>query len=252
VLLAPGAPAREWLPVGEPIERPHFDTQDRDHPLLAFVALRDVNIASARPLILQQGDESVAGEARGALLATGAREGVRFVALGFDVRASDLPLRIAWPILVLDAIAHLLPDDLTLAPAAETGRAFRLALSSDAALAPRGDAQAAPMELAPREGSVQLELDRAGVYTLRPHEGAADEAPRLVVANLFSRDESRLEAPAIDGATLVDPDADVTAIASRERQEREAPRWPLHVLLVMGALTLLAIEWLTFHRRWTT
>jgi hypothetical protein len=50
----------------------------------------------------------------------------------------------------------------------------------------------------------------------------------------------------------VDPGADVTTIAAREREAREAPRWPLHVLLVMGALILLAIEWLTFHRRWTT
>jgi hypothetical protein len=252
VLLAPGTPPRAWLLVGEPIERPHFDTQDRNHPLLAFVALRDVNIASARPLILQPGDEGVAGEARGALLATGVREGVRFVALGLDVRASDLPLRIAWPILVLDAIAHLLPDDLTLAPAAETGRAFRLALSSDAILAPRDQGERAPIELAPREGTVQLELERAGVYALRPRDETTDEAPRLVVANLFSRDESSLAAPAIRGASLVDPGADVTTIAAREREAREAPRWPLHVLLVMGALILLAIEWLTFHRRWTT
>jgi hypothetical protein len=252
LLLAPGTPARDWLRVGEPIERPRFDTQDRDHPLLAFVALRDVNVASARPLVLEPGDERVAGETRGALLSTGTREGVRFVALGLDVRASDLPLRIAWPILVLDALAHLLPDDLTLAPAAETGRAFRLSLPGEATLSPRGESAGAPIELAPREGVVQLELERAGVYVVRAHDDSSDEAPRLVVANLFSRDESRLEAPALEGATLVDPDADVSAISARETEEREAPRWPLHVLLVMGALALLALEWLTFHRRWTT
>ena len=257
VLLAPGETPRQWLPVAEPIERPRFDTQDREHPLLAFVALRDVNVARARPIVPQPGDESVAGEARGALLATGARQGVRFVALGLDVRESDLPLRIAWPILVLDAIAYLLPDDLTLAPAAETGRTFRLALSSEATLrrrvqAAETEAEGEALELAPREGSVTLALDHAGVYVLSAQPEDAAETPRLVVANLFSRDESRLEGAALERASVVDPSADASAIAARERADEDAPRWPLHVLLVLGALALLGIEWLTFHRRWTT
>jgi hypothetical protein len=251
ILLAPGAPARAWLPVGEPIERPRFDAQERGHPLLAFVALRDVNAARATPLVLLPGDESIAGEVRGALLSTGAREGVRFVALGLDVRESDLPLRIAWPILLLDAVAFLLPDDLALAPAAQTGRAFRLAASRRARLWPRGDEDAAPIELAPRDGAIEVALDRAGVYVLREEdESGRGEAPRLVVANLFARDESRLAAVSFDGATQVEPSADRSALEARE--ERGHARWPLHALLVLGALGLLALEWLTFHRRWTT
>ncbi len=252
IVLAPGTPTRDWLSVGEAIERPHFDTQDRDHDLLAFVALRDVNIGVARPILPAAGDEVVAGEARGALLTTGVRDGVRFVALGLDVRDSDLPLRIAWPILVLDAVAYLVPDDVTLAPSAETGRAFRLALSEPrATLVPRAP-NGAPIELVPREGIAHLELGHRGVYDLALDGGEA--SGRTVVANLFSRSESRLEieGESIEGARSLDLDAAARAVAARSRADDDAPRWPLHVLLVAAALLLLAVEWLTFHRRWTT
>ncbi|MBN8615869.1 MAG: hypothetical protein J0L92_35070, partial [Deltaproteobacteria bacterium] len=249
IVLAPGNPARDWLTVGEPIERPRFDTQDREHPLLAFVALRDVNIAAARPIVPAQGDETVAGEVRGALLTTGVRDGARFVALGFDVRESDLPLRIAWPILVLDAIAYLVPDDVSLAPSAETGRPFRLALAEPHATLISRDAAPRSLELVPREGVVHLELDRVGVYDV-----AIEGTPtgRSVVANLFSRLESRLDPAGLEGADALDLEAAAQAIAARARREQDAPRWPLHVLLVAAALCLLAIEWITFHRRWTT
>lgn len=272
LLLAPsGAP---WLPVGEPIPRPRFDTQSREHPLLRFVALREVNIGSARPLVPQPGDEVVAAEARGALLTTGTRAestphlaAPRFVALGFDVRESDLPLRIAWPILVLDAIAYLLPDDLTLAPSAHTGRAFRLALptsrltsppTSRARLVRRSDGALTAsldereVELLAREGVAEIELDRAGVYDVVTEAGTTG---RTVVANLFSREESDLVAATTDGTTAgatddtaQAPDAD----ALTAPVEDETSRWPLHVILVAAALALLAVEWFTFHRRWTT
>ena len=47
-------------------------------------------------------------------------------------------------------------------------------------------------------------------------------------------------------------EAAARAVAARAREDEDAPRWPLHVLLVAAALCLLAFEWVTFHRRWTT
>jgi len=257
VLLAPGTPARPWITVSEPITRPHFETQLREHPLLAFVSLRDVNVASARPVVPAEGDEVVAGDPRGALLVTGLRGDTRFVALAFDVRESDLPLRIAWPILVLDAISHLVPDDVTLAPSARTGRPFRLAVERDGlALRRRGeDEGSTALALGARQGVAQLELDRVGVYDLTD-EASAGSGPvssgRLVVANLFDRAESGLAAEAAPDAITIDPTEVRESLALSARRESEAPRWPLHVLLVSAALALLALEWITFHRRWTT
>ena len=40
----------------------------------------------------------------GPILVTGTRGGYKFVAIGFDPRDSDLPLRIAWPLLLLNSI----------------------------------------------------------------------------------------------------------------------------------------------------
>ncbi len=239
-----------WLEVGAPIARPRFDVERAEHPLLAFVALRDVNIAAARPIVLRPGDTSVAGEARGTLLATGVRGDVPFVALAFDVQESDLPMRIAWPILVFDALSLLLPDDLTLAPTCASGRVCRLGLEAPSAtLVRRGDA-AAPIAIASRAGVASFELDRVGVYDLVTDARAAD---RVVVANLASSDESRLDLPPIEGAERLDEA--LTAEPEPASGADEAPsraRWPLHVALLAAALALLAFEWITFHRGWTT
>jgi hypothetical protein len=261
LLLGPGSTTREWLTVAAPIERPRFEQQARDHALLAFLALRDVNVASARPLVPAPGDEVIASDPRGALLTTGARlapgaeDAARFVALGFDVRESDLPLRIAWPILVLNALSYLVPDDLAVLEGARTGRPFRLRAAEGAALSLRlrgpgrdGAGHAGELGGAVRDGAVTFELDRAGVYDAVGDETSDDE-PRVIVANLFDRAESSLERETLEDARPIDDGAIDAAGSTRPREDEGA--WPLHVMLVSAALALLVLEWLTFHRRWT-
>jgi hypothetical protein len=259
LLLAPGASEPAWLPSGETLARPRFDMQLREHPLLAFLALRDVNIATARTLVPGMGDEVVGGEARGALLTTGQREGVRFVALGFDVRDSDLPLRIAWPILVLNTLAFLVPDDVAVLEGARTGRPFRLEARGDAApwLRLRGAPEAAAIPGALRGDAALYMLERVGIYdVVEAPDGlarAGDEPGRVVVASLLDRDESRLRAAAIEGAARIAPRAhDVSSGGGTADEDARSERPPLYTLVVALALALLALEWLTFHRRWTT
>lgn len=254
LLLDPGTPARDWLPVGEPIARPLFETERRTDRMLRFVALHDVNIGSARPLVPQPGDDVLGGEARGALLVRGHRGDVPFVALAFDVRASDLPLRIAWPILLLETFAALAPDDLALAESARTGRPFSRALPAALAtgddapsLCLRGATDGADACIAGSldEGRVTFVLDRRGIYDWR--RGATELASDPVVANLFDVAESRLEAA--DEGALTDDEPPLGEAPPRITRDDDAT--PIFIALVGLALALLAIEWLTFHRRWT-
>ncbi len=108
--LAPPAGTTQPISVGAEVSRPYFDQQLRAHPLLRFVALGDVNVAHARRLRPARDDVVVASSADTPLLVTGVREGRRFVVLGFDVRDSDLPLRVAWPLLLLNVIEALSPS----------------------------------------------------------------------------------------------------------------------------------------------
>lgn len=253
--LGPGVPSRAWMPVGAPIAAPRFDTQLRNHPLLRFVALGDVNIASARPIVPMPGDVVVAGEARGALLVEGERGGARFIALAFDPRESDLPLRIAWPVLVLGAIGELVPDDVALLSSARTGRPHRLAVEATTATLVRRDPGAAPLsiDITARDGRGLIELERVGVYEVRT---SSPGVAALVVANLFDARESSLVPAEVPG---VEPIEDALAAPiDGEVSTPDQARWlawlsnDLQALLVALALVLVAFEWLTFHRRWTT
>ncbi|MCZ7669589.1 MAG: hypothetical protein M5U34_21640 [Chloroflexi bacterium] len=103
-----------------------------DSPLLQFVDWRDVHIrqakrveaAWARPLVEAEG---------GPLLLIGERNGQRIAVLPFDLRHSDLPLQIAFPILMANITIRLSPgrafdaptglqpgDPVSISPAAAT------------------------------------------------------------------------------------------------------------------------------------
>jgi Ca-activated chloride channel family protein len=84
------------------LKQPGFDKLDRKHPVVRFLALDDVNIASGHKLVPQAGDKVWASGGRRLADSRGRRRaaGNKFVALGFDVRDSDLPLRPAWPLFV--------------------------------------------------------------------------------------------------------------------------------------------------------
>ena len=87
------------------LTRPFFDHVAKAHPLLRGLSLSDVNVARATAHTLSSGDVALAEtRAHDPLIATGTRAGVPFVALTFDLRDSDLPLRPAFPLFFLRAI----------------------------------------------------------------------------------------------------------------------------------------------------
>ncbi|MDB4986938.1 MAG: hypothetical protein JWN04_2116 [Myxococcaceae bacterium] len=122
------------LPRRGELVRPFFDHVAASHPLVRGLALGDVNVARAVRLELLRGDVAVAATAGGApLLVEGTRVGKPFVALAFELRDSDLPLRAAFPLLFLRALSRL-RDPLA------TGSPVRSARgATDSAIAPRAD-----------------------------------------------------------------------------------------------------------------
>jgi len=100
----PGSPVK----VDAEIKSPGFDKIERKHPIVRWTALDDVNIARGHKLVPEANDKVIGASDQGPILVTGARGGFRFVALGFDVRESDLPLRVAWPLLLLNSINSFL------------------------------------------------------------------------------------------------------------------------------------------------
>ena len=206
------------------------------HPLLRWVALKDLNVSRSAVFAPARGDVALASALGRPIWIAGERGGLRLSALGFSPAASDLPLRVAFPVMLVNAIEWLSGRTAEPVDAVRTGERARLVASSPSVsvTGPDGEARSLPA----RAGHVDLVADRAGYYTV--DDGGAR---RLVAANLADPRESELATRRLEraGRPLPAPPA-----LARLRPRAALWRW-----LAAAALLLVLLEWWSFHRRWT-
>ncbi|MDQ2689463.1 MAG: BatA and WFA domain-containing protein, partial [Chloroflexota bacterium] len=107
--------------VGGTIDGPLIDRTDPNEPLLRFVDLSTVHIGRARQLEPADGVRPVVETAGGdPLVAIGQRDGRRLGVIGFDLGESDLPLQVAFPLLVSNLVDYLLPASDGILPSSTT------------------------------------------------------------------------------------------------------------------------------------
>ena len=108
---------------------------------------------------------------------------MKFVALGFDVRESDFPLRIAWPLFLLNTINEFVEEDVGYISSFKTGTVWRIPASSAADTAtitqPDGVKRVVPI----KDGRAVFLGQDAGFYkvTTGPKES---EETSMFAANL--------------------------------------------------------------------
>lgn len=219
-----------------------FDTWDKKSPLLRWTALGDVNIARAAKMVPGKEDKVVGGSFNAPLLVMGRREGHRFVALGFDLRDSDLPLRISWPLLLLNSINDFVEEDTSYISSFRTGDVWRVPVPADAREAmltmPGGTTRVVPV----LEGQAVFVGQHAGFYKLKAGP-AGSEIETGFAANLSDLEESTI-APA-DQLTVGDVGSGaVEGFKVGVRRE-------IWIYLLAAAVLLTTLEWITYHRRVT-
>jgi von Willebrand factor type A domain len=232
----PGSPVR----VAEELKQPGFDRLDRKHPAVRFLALDLVNVAAGHKLVPETGDRVLGAAEGGAapLLVAGVRGGYKFVALGFDVSQSDLPLRTAWPLFVLDCINWFSDEDAQYLSSFRTGEVWRIPVSGGLSQAtlkrPDGTTQAVPVH----EGRAVFLGQHAGFYEL-----SAGDQTTTFAANLLDASESAI---APQDHVVVDGKSSGNLEGFHAGVRREI--W-IYLLLAVALLT--ALEWATYHRRVT-
>lgn len=226
----------------DPNYRLGFDELDAKHPLLRYTALNDVNVARAHVLKGNKEDRVVGRSYKGPLLLEGRRSGVKFVALGFDVRESDFPLRIAWPLFLLNAINNFVEEDTSYISSFRTGSVWHIPASSSAEVAsleqPDGTTRTVPIQ----EGRAVFLGQHAGFYALRVGVAGAQEES-MFAANLSAPEESAI-------ATAAELKVDGRG-AGAVSEFKIGVRRELWVYLLAAVLLVTAIEWFTYHRRVT-
>jgi len=219
-----------------------FDTWDKKSPILRFLALGDVQVANGRALVPGTGDRVLGASDQGPILVSGARSGHPFVALGFDPRGSDLVLRVAWPLFVLNAINAFVEEDTGYVSSFRTGEVWRIpvpsSIDSATVIDPHGVQHVVPV----KEGRAVYLGEEAGFYKLSAGSGSFAVSSEFA-ANLSDLAESRIT-PVTElsiGRKKAQP---VVIGAPGSRRE-------LWVYLLAAVLALSVIEWVTYHRRIT-
>jgi Ca-activated chloride channel homolog len=237
------APAKDgpFGTVGKAVEGPLVGRTDPDEPLLRFVDLTALHIGRALTVVLSEPMRSVVESTDGTpLLAAGRVDGQPLALLTFALGESDLPLQVAFPLLVSNLTDFLLPAvDGVLPPSLPLGVPIDLALDpslASATLVDNGVQTTIP--LAGGHGTLPG-ATRVGIRELRDPAGAT---LGRVAANLFDPAESNI-APG-DPRRLVEMGRVGPTDAAAQQPSRAEWWWPLALV----GLALLAVEWLLFHR----
>jgi von Willebrand factor type A domain/Aerotolerance regulator N-terminal len=243
IYLDPRGPGSPVKVLGE-LSQPGFDHVDRKHPIVRFLALDNVNIAKGHKLQPEPGDRVVGASQDGPLLVAGDRGGFKFVALGFDVRESDLPLRVAWPIFLVDMINWFTDEDATYLSSFRTGEVWRIPLGVPASVATLKRPDGRTVDVPVHEGRAVYLGDEAGFYELSAKAAPGAPAGRTAfAANLLDATESRIA-----------PQPSITVdgkVAGPLEGFHVGVRREVWIYLLILAIVLTAIEWATYHRRIT-
>lgn len=229
------------------VEKPLFTDWNREHPVNRFLALKNVTIEKAAGISSHAGFEVLAGSFEHPLVLLREQPDRKTMVVTFDTLSTDLPLRVAFPIMVANAIRYLAgagPDDRwqnvaigQILSAAELQR--YTPRSSPGAAEPILavlDPSGARFEASSEGGLVPV--SRIGLY-----EGEALDGSRFPIfaANLASLGESRIK-PSED--LPLRSDKPLPQIQDGFRLGFE-PWW----LLILLAFLLSTTEWGLFHRR---
>ena len=118
------------FPAGAVVDQPLVTDVDAAHPTTRNVSLQNVTILHAPSLAVPPPADGwqFAAPLRSfdsALLITGQRKTQRLAALAFDVTDSDLPIRVAFPLLISNTVHWLAGDEPDALPALPTGQTLR-------------------------------------------------------------------------------------------------------------------------------
>ncbi|MCA9998169.1 MAG: BatA domain-containing protein [Anaerolineales bacterium] len=212
-----------------------------DSPLLQFVEWRNIHIRQAQAITAPWAQPLIEAEG-GPLLLAGEQNGRRIAILTFDLRDSDLPLQIAFPILMANITEWLRPGGAVDAPAGvQPGTPVPLtpgASSSSVRLTkPDGSVWVQPVNSS--EVVLFDQTDQPGLYQLERVDSSGSYPAGQFAVNLFAPAESAI-APA--AAIQIGQTAVSTPPASNIGQYE---LWPW---LLAVALLVLLVEWWVYHR----
>lgn len=223
-------------------------TTSASDPLLRFVDLSDLHIAAAQQVLLPDWGHTVLDSDSGPLIIAGETGGRKVVIVTFDLHDSDLPIQVAFPLLMRNLVGYLLPEPAGGLPASvPAGSAVPLAPDPTAGITritvepPPGAGPLASFAVdATHPAATYADTAALGLYIVSQWAGDREVHREGFAVNLFNPDESRT-APRATPPLPVGSPAPAGTVSEPGRVEWW--QW-----LAVAALVVLLVEWLVSHQ----
>jgi hypothetical protein len=252
----PTGPASPIAVRGE-VRNPHVTEADEGHPVMRWVTLSDVYMDKSEAFApdARRGESTLAFSVTDSVIAA-KRDGKRkILAIGFSLpaagrdSATDLPMRVAFPMMLVNALDWFAGDTTDLLTTYPTGSRERVPLDGVVG-ATEADVRGPDGQLTHTpviEGLATFYGARVGYYDLAAKAPDGSVLARIeLAANLASPEESdiapsaKLTLGGTGGKQLAEPEA--FAISHSQK---------LWIYLLVFAAGLVLVEWITYHRRIT-
>jgi len=228
----------EWFPVVPlgAVENSVLVDWHHTHPTMRYVDMASVRLNTVTPLLPKPGVETLAEVAEGAVIVSVQRADKRWLLIAFDVTASDLPLRVAFPVMMLNALRWLT------APL-ESGERGLIAAGGLAVIPVPGDRERVRLRLPDGKVTELNVQDNAAPFedTLQAGVYRCEETGYLFAVNLLQREETDLPVNRYSSASPAQTSDGMRRVLAK----REWWQW-----LAGALLALLVLEWFMYHRRW--
>ena len=228
----------DTLPVKSPLVRqaalanPRLLLPLAKHPLTDGLSLADLQVREAAPLRENGTGVALARIAQGPLLYAFETAQLRFVYLGFDLLQSDLPLRVAFPVLFHNIFEWFQPQRLEFpGQSARAGAPFKLGPGQTEAAMEITSPSGKKITLASGGSLVFIDTLEAGFYAFKDRQREGEFA-----VNLLDEAESQIVPRLNTGASATKTD-------TAPWVERGWSLWPIlvgAVVFLLGAEILLA------------
>ena len=216
-----------------------------DDPLLRFVDLSGISLARFRDVSAEWAEPLVVADG-GPLLLAGENGGRQIAILPFKMRDSNLPLDIAFPILMASLTSWFSPQELVANPsgyAVGDTVPIRPEPGADAIRVTPPDGEAMVLPLQSSGDAAFTATNAPGLYTVEALAGE-DVAQRAVFAvNQFDPAEGAI------GPQTVESVGGQPVLSGQEAATGQRELWPYFAL---AALLVLLLEWWIYFRRQRT
>ena len=251
--------------VGQELESALIAKQVDDSALLLHVKMQNVLVVGARNIQTVEGwpATSLLQTAEDAsVLVSVERELGRILILSANLDSSDLPLRIAFPVMMTNAVNWFLRQSNEIHPAIHTGQESNIAWDQSelqdvqelTLVSPAGDQ--IPVTIKNQQVSTEG-LDATGVYCLtavsrselQPDLAEDGEQQPVLPLQIFEKHLGQSQLVAVNLCSAEESDLRLPQLPEQSEKNIPASGWPTWLWAVLIASGLIVLEWGLFHRR---